>query len=65
MKMPWKEREWLTFAAEQACIPSLQPTLNRCNIFNSLSFSLSSVTGFDIDPDALEIAQENVLGSET
>ena len=63
--MPLRGREWLTFAAVQACIQSLQLTLNQCNLIQSLYLLLRSVTGFDIDPDALEIAQENVLGSET
>ena len=55
MKMLWKGRELQTFVVELECILSPLPILNPCNHFNAYNAN-RSVTGFDIDPDALEIA---------
>ena len=53
----------LTFAVELACIQS--QALISIHCINYLIYYFRSVTGFDIDQDALDIAIENILETET
>ena len=62
MRMLQKEKGWPISVVAQACTPSQLPTSTHCKyIFTMITFSYRSVTGFDIDTDALNIAQDNLL----